>query len=247
MADVITHNIDQIINRLTAFERNVVPRATRRTLQQLGFDLAKRDVPVYMQAVFQNPNTLTRKSLSYKVVSPYEVRLTFRQNIGKGNDPARYLEPVNKTGGKARKPAYETKFTRFIQKSGIAPNLYPVPFEANLRKNSYGKVSQGEYSKAWSGLQTTKGAGKTGRGFRYFSKPDNRNRNNVRSRQGSLFDLPDGIYRVKGRGKGGVQLLFTYAQQKPTVPQIFDYKNMVSKNVAFKIGPMLSQNLRKML
>ena len=245
MADVITHNIDQIVNRLTAFQRTDLPRAARRTVNQLGFDLARRDVPGYMKTVFESPNNFTLKSLTYKVVSNYEVQLTFKQNVGKGNDPARYLEPVNKTGGGGRKPAYQTKFTRYLHAAGIAPrNLYPVPFKQNLSKNRYNKVSQGEYSKVWSGLQTTRGAGKTGRGFRYFSKPDNRNRSLISTRQGSLFDIPDGIYRVKGRGAGGLQLLFTYARQKPTVPQLFDYRNFVEKNVRLKIGPMLSQNLR---
>ena len=245
MADVLTHNIDQIVNRLTTLQRVDLPKATRRTVNQLGFDLARRDLPQYMQAVFDNPVPFTLRSVKYNVVSNYEVQLTFKQNVGKGNDPARYLFPVAKTGGGAKKPAYQTKFTRYIHKSGIAPrDLYPVPFKQNLSKNSYGNVSQGEYFKVWSGLQTTKGAGKTGRGFRYFSKPDNRNRSRFSTRQGSLFDLPDGIYRVKGRGASGVQLLFTYSKQQPMVPQIFDYKGFVQKNIRFRISPMLSQNLR---
>ena len=243
MADVLTHNIDQIVNRLTTLQRVDLPKATRRTVNQLGFDLARRDVPQYMRAVFDNPNKFTQRSLTYKVVSDYEVQLTFKQNVGKGNDPARYLYPVTKS--LPGNEAYQTKFTRYIHKAGIAPqNLYPVPFKKNLSKNSYGKVSQGEYSKVWSGLQTTKGAGKTGRGFRYFSKPDNRNRSRISTRQGSLLDLKDGIYRVKGRGKAGVQLLFTYAKEQPRVPKIFDYYGFVQKNIRFRIGPMLSQNLR---
>lgn len=242
MADVITHNIDQVVNRLTLLKRVEIPRAARRTVNQLGFDLARRDVPQYMKAVFENPNQFTLRSLTYKVVSNYEVQLAFKQNVPKGNDPARYLYPVAK--GLPGNQAYQTKFTRFIHKAGIAPrNLYPIPFKDNLSKNSYGKVSQGEYSKVWSGLQTTKGADKTGRDFRYFSVPDNRNRSRVSSRQGSLFDLPNGIYRVKGRGKTGIQLLFTYARKQPTVPKIFDYYGFVEKNVRFRVGAMLAQNL----
>ena len=247
MADVITHNIDQIVNRLTTLQRADLPRAARRTVNQLGFDLAKRYLPEYMKTVFESPNNLTMRSVEYDTVSNYEVQLSFRQDIGKGNDPARYLYPVAKTGGAGKKPAYQTKFTRYLHAAGIAPrDFYPVPFKQNLSKNSYGKVSQGEYSKVWRGLQTTKGAGKTGRGFRYFSKPDNRNRSLIRTRQGSLFDLPDGIYRVKGRGASGVQLLFTYAREQPRVSQIFDYKGFVEKTVAFRVGPMLRRNLAAM-
>ena len=247
MADVLTHNIDQIVNRLTTFERVDLPKATRRTVNQLGFDLAKRYLPGYMKTVFESPNNLTMRSVSYKTVSNYEVQLSFRQNIGKGNDPARYLYPVAKTGGAGKKPAYETKFSRYLHKAGIVPqDRYPIPKKENLNKNSYGKVSQGEYSKVWRGLQTTKGAGKTGRGFRYFSVPDNRNRANIMARQGSFFDLSPGIYRVKGRGAGGVQLLFTYAKAQPKVPQIFDYKGFVQKTVAFRVEPMLRRNLSVM-
>ena len=245
MADVLTHNIDQIVNRLTTLQRVDLPKATRRTVNQLGFDLARRDLPQYMRAVFDRPNTFTQRSVLYNVVSNYEVQLSFKQNVGKGNDPARYLYPVAKTGGAGKKPAYETKFSRYLHKAGIVPShRYPVPKKENLNKNSYGKVSQGEYSKVWRGLQSTKGAGKTGGGYRYFSIPDNRNRSNIMARQGSLFDLKPGIYRVRGRGAGGVQLLFTYAKRQPMVPQIFDYKGFVSKNIRFRIGPMLSQNLR---
>ena len=247
MADVLTHNIDQIVNRLTTFERVDLPRATRRTVNQLGFDLAKRYLPGYMKTVFESPNNLTMRSVSYKTVSNYEVQLNFRQNVGKGNDPARYLYPVAKTGGEGKKPAYETKFSRYLHKAGIVPyDRYPIPKKQNLNKNSYGKVSQGEYSKVWRGLQSTKGAGKTGGGYRYFSVPDNRNRANIMARQGSLFDLKPGIYRVRGRGAGGVQLLFTYAKQKPMVPQIFDYKGFVEKTVAFRLEPMLRRNLAAM-
>ena len=244
MADVITHNIDQIVNRLTAFQRTDLPRAARRTVNRLGYVLARKDLPAYMQGVFDDPVPFTQRSVRYDVVSNYEVQLTFKQNVGKGNDPARYLYPVAKTGGGGKKPVYQTKFTRYLHAAGIAPrNFHPVPFKANLSKNRYGNVSQGEYSKVWSGLQTTKGAGKTGRGFRYFSKPDNRNRSLIRTRQGSLFDLPDGIYRVKGRGASGVQLLFTYAKQQPRVPQIFDYIGFTRKHVAAFVPRELRRHL----
>ena len=101
-------------------------------------------------------------------------------------------------------------------------------------------MSPGEYGKVWSGLQTTKSDGE----FRYFSIPDNRGRSRVTTRQGSFFDLPKGIYRVKGRGEGGVQLLFTYARQQIRVKESFDYYGFVEKNIKFRIGPMLAQNLR---
>ena len=62
----------------------------------LGHQIARKDVPRYMKEVFENPNNFTQRSLTYKVVSNYKVQLTFKQNVPKGNDPARYLYPVTK-------------------------------------------------------------------------------------------------------------------------------------------------------
>ena len=270
MADVITHNIDLVVKDLAVFQRTVLPRAAKSTVHKLGYELSKRYLPGYMKAVFKNPNNFTLRSVSYKVVSNYEVQLSFRENVPKGNDPARYLYPVLKEGAPGKKPAYATKFTRFVHKAGIVPkNYYPVPFKENLAKNSYGKVSQGEYSKAWTGLNTSRPKSRrrkdldpsirfgsaprrmTGfnrdRADRYFSIPDNRNFRGIQTRQGSLFDLPDGIYRVKGRGPEGLQLLFTYAKSQPKVPQIFDYYGFVTKTLKFRADQVLRSYLSRYL
>jgi hypothetical protein len=269
MAATITHNIDAVIKRLNTFQRVDLPRATRRTMSNLGYTLAKRDVPGYMEAVFDRPNRFTLSSLSYKVVSPYEVQLSFRQNVPKGNDPARYLQPVLKEGGGGKKPAYSTKFTRFVHSSGAASRSeYPVPVKENLSKNSYGKVSQGEYSKAWSGLTSSLARSRKksdldpslsfggqkrrlagfnrNNNFRYFSKNNSGQifMGGAIQRppsKGSLFDtVKPGIYRIKSNN---LQLLFTYARQQPRVPQIFDYYGFVSKHVAAYVPRELARHL----
>ena len=254
MARAITHNIDDVVRRLNTYQRVDLPKATRRTMHLLGYQIARKDVPKYMKEVFENPNNFTLRSLTYKVVSEYEVQLSFKQNVPKGNDPARYLYGVTK--GLPGNEAYSTKFTRFVHSAGIVPrNRYPVPVKDNLNKNSYGKVSQGEYTKTWSGLITSlpktrtksqlneglKGFNRAAN-FRYFSIPDNRNLGGRSSRQGNLFDLGEGIYRVKGRSN--LQLLFTYAKRKPRVPEIFDYYGFVGRQVAFRAGLILRQALR---
>ena len=246
VAKAVTHNIEQVIQSLTLYQRTKLPKACRTFVNLIGYDMAKKYVPDYMNTVFENPNTLTLRSVNYKVVSNYEVQLSFRQNIGKGNDPANYLYPVLKDGGSSKKPAYSTKFTRFVHSAGIVPrNRYPVPVKEKLAKNTYGKVSQGEYTKTWSGLITSRPKSRRKsqlnpglRGFnrasnyRYFSVPDNRNFGGVQTRQGSLFDLGEGIYRVKGRDN--LQLLFTYAKQQPRVPTLFDYYGFVEKALVAK-------------
>ena len=254
MAATITHNIDAVVKGLTTFQRIDLPRAARRTMHVLGNQIARKDVPKYMQEVFESPNNFTLRSLTYKVVSNYEVQLTFKQNVPKGNDPARYLYPVTK--GLPGNEAYSTKFTRFVHSAGIVPrNRYPIPVKENLNKNSYGKVSQGEYTKTWSGLITSLPKTRTksqltagGRGFnraanfRYFSIPDNRNLGGRSSRQGNLFDLGEGIYRIKGRSN--LQLLFTYAKRKPRVPEIFDYYGFVGRQVNFRASAIFKEALR---
>lgn len=246
MAQTITHNIDAVLKELDLYARTKVPKAARVAIGRLGYDVAKVFVPQLMNEVFERPNAFTIKSLNYKVVSNYEVQLDFRKDVGKGNDPARYLYPST-----VGAPAYETKFSRYLHAAGIAPsNRYPIPVKENLAKNSYGKVSQGEYSKVWTGLSSSRpkrrqkkdldsslrfGQSKrrmTGfnpnANFRYFSIPDNRMMN-TSFKQTNLFGLGDGIYRAKGRND--LQLLFTYAKSKPKTPNIFDYQSFVAKVV----------------
>lgn len=273
MADVITHNIDLVVKDLTAFQRTVLPRAAKSTVHKLGFELSKRYLPGYMKTVFKNPNNFTLRSVSYKVVSNYEVQLSFRENVPKGNDPARYLYPVLKEGGGGKKPAYATKFTRFVHSAGIASkNEYPVPVAENLAKNAYGKVSQGEYSKVWSGLTSSLARSRKksdlNPGLSYGGRPQrmvgfNRN-NNFRyfsknradqiymgasiqkpPAKGSLFDkVRPGIYRIKSNN---LQLLFTYAKSQPMVPQIFDYYGFVTRTLQREADPILRSYLSRYL
>jgi hypothetical protein len=234
MAQTITHNIDAVLKGLDLYTRTKVPKAARVAIGRLGHDVANKFVPDRMNMVFENPNLFTLKSLEYKVVSNYEVQLDFKKDAGKGNDPARYLYPS--TVGAS---AYETKFSRYLHAAGIAPgNYYPIPVRSNLRLNSYGKPSQGEYTKTWNGLQSRYGSKSKG-AYRYFSVPDMRAGGQsggmrFRSVSARRNRLGNGIYRVKGskdKGSLDLQLLFTYAKSKPRTPRIFDYQSFVARVV----------------
>lgn len=234
MAATITHNIDAVLKGLDLYARTKVPKAARVAIGRLGFDIANKFVPDRMNMVFERPNQFTLKSLNYKVVSNYEVQLDFRKDVGKGNDPARYLYPST-----VGAPAYETKFSRYLHAAGIAPaNYYPIPVKGNLKLNAFGKASQGEYTKAWNGLQSRYGMKSKG-AFRYFSVPDMRPGGQsggmrFRSVGARRNPLGNGIYRVKGsvaKGTLDLQLLFTYAKSKPQTPNIFDYQSFVAKVV----------------
>jgi len=265
MAAALKVEVEDAIKKLNLFQKTQIPFASKRTLQKLGKLIAKDKVPAHMKEVFKSPNNLTLKSLNFKMVGNYEVKLDFISNVSKGNAPTNYLAPV--TRGVQGNQAYETKFSRFVKKAGIVPsNYYPIPFKPNLRTNSLGKPSQGEYSQAWSGLNTSLASSRSKKqldpnfqltgfkkrtgGFnrakanRYFSIPDNRN---VRTRQGSFFDLPKGIYRVKGRGGNGVQLLFTYAERPPTVPKIFNYYGIARTSVVKDAPGIFREMLREAL
>ncbi len=223
MAATITHNIDAVLKGLDLYARTKVPKAARVAIGRLGFDIANKFVPDRMNMVFERPNQFTLKSLNYKVVSNYAVQLDFRKDVGKGNDPARYLYPST-----VGAPAYETKFSRYLHAAGIAPaNYYPIPVRSNLKLNSYGKPSQGEYTKAWNGLQSRYGMKSKG-AYRYFSVPDMRPGGQsgglrFRSVGARRNPLGNGIYRVKGSSAKGtldLQLLFTYAKSKPRTPHL---------------------------
>ena len=268
MGAALKVEVDSLIKELTLLERSQIPFACKLTVQRLAKAIAKQDIPAHMKQVFQSPNSLTLRSANYKVVSNHEARLNFIEDIKKGNSPTNYLAPVTKKPlGPPGTAAYETKFSRFVKKAGIVPsNFYPIPFKPNLRTNSLGKPSQGEYSQAWSGLNTSLASSRSKKqldpnfqltgfkkrtgGFnrakanRYFSIPDNRN---ARTRQGSFFDLPKGIYRVKGRGGNGVQLLFTYAERPPAVPKIFDPYGVAQEKLPKRAPGIFKHALRQAL
>ena len=241
MTQALKVDVDDAIKKLNLVQRAQIPFAAKLTLQRLAKAVTKKDIPAHMKEVFQSPNNLTLKSLNFKVVSNYEVKLDFIDSVDKGNAPTNYLAPV--TRGVSGNQAYETKFSRFVKKAGIVPNnYYPIPFKSNLRTNKYGKPSQGEYSTAWSRLQIAGSPGK--RKDRYFSIPDNRMRG-VSRKQLTLFGLSEGIYRVKG--KSNLQLLFTYAKRPPTVPKLFNYYGVVETKVAKRAPGIFRDALRQAL
>lgn len=260
MAASITHNIDKVIKDLNTYQRTTLPRAARTTMSRLGYTLAKKDIPRYMKEVYNNPNNFTLRSLNYKVESNYKVRLSFRDNVPKGNSPSRYLEPTTKDTGNTQ--AYRTKFSRFLKSAGaVSGTEYPRPITRHLA-SANGKVKSYEYARTWSGLVSPlnsyrKPSSTSGRGFnrnnnwRYFSK-DNSNKifmgGQVRKppTKGSLFDLvKPGVYRVKGLGQPAVlQALFTYLPRTPNVPEIFDYYGQIERQVNFRVAPMLREALK---
>ena len=271
MAASITHTIDKVIKDLNIYQRSTLPRAARTTMSRLGYKLAKEEIPKYMKGVYNNPNNLTLSSLNYKVESNYKVRLSFRDNVPKGNSPSRYLEPTTKGTGNTQ--AYETKFTRMLRSTGaVSGNEYPRPVTSNLASKN-GKVKPYEYARAWSGLTSSLPRSRSkselnrdlsfggakrklsgfnrNNNFRHFSK-DRQGRIFMGAQiqkpptPGSLFDfVKPGIYRIKGLAQPSVlELLFTYLPRTPDVPEIFDYYGQVERQVNLNLPTMLRDALK---
>ena len=255
MASVET-NVTSVINNLTLLQRRHIPSAAKAAVKRAGFQLAKRRFPDYMRKNFANPVPLTTNKIFYnysenKSAGEYSVSIGFIKQVPKGNAPASYLLstiPGNPRG------AYATKFTRFLHKSGIAPrNYWPIAMTGNegFPTNRYGNARQSVYAMAREGLNRGY-TGKGSRAYRYFSIPDGRRRGPA-SRQGSLFDLPEGVYRVKGKvGTSGFSLnmIFGYAKKRPSArTQKFDWEliaqTYIKQELNKDFGKQLSYRLAR--
>jgi len=254
MASVET-NVSSVINNLTLLQRRHIPSAAKAAVKRAGFQLAKRRFPEHMRNTFANPVPLTTNKIFYnysenKSAGEYSVAIGFIKQTAKGNAPASYLYSTIPGNSRA---AYATKFTRFVHRAGIVPsNYWPIAMAGNegVPTNRYGNVRQSVYANARTGLISSNLKGS--RAYRYFSIPDGRARGPA-SRQGSLFDLPEGIYRVKGKvGQSGFSLnmIFAYAKSRPQAKtQKFDWemiartyvKQELNKNFGRELGYRLAR------
>lgn len=252
MARSIETNVTSVIDKLTLLQRRHIPSAAKSAVKRAGFQLAKRRLPEHMRRNFANPVPLTTNKLFYnyaenKSAGEYSVTIGFIKQVDKGNAPASYLFstiPGNPRG------AYATKFTRFVHKAGIVPkNYWPIPLVGNegVPGNRYGNARQSVYQRAREGLLRKGAAGKTGRGFRYFSIPDQRRPARGKTRQGNLFDLGPGIYRVKGKvGTRGLTLnmIFAYAKARPNAAtQKLDYEMVARKYIKQELNKNFGKEL----
>lgn len=258
MARSVETNVTSVINNLTLLQRRHIPSAARASVKRAGFQLAKRRLPEHMRNTFDNPVPLTTNKLFYnysenKSAGDYSVTIGFIKQVPKGNAPASYLFPTIPGNDRG---AYPTKFTRFLHKAGIIPKAYwPIALGGNegVPLNRYGNVRQSVYQLAREGLSRSGPGGKTGRGYRYFSVPDNRGRARGATRQGNFFDLPPGVYRVKGKPEQAgfsLNMIFAYAKSRPQAStQKLDYemvarkyiKEELNKNFGREIGYRLAR------
>ena len=235
----ITFDADSLIGKLNVLQAVQLPYAGKRALQKLGFELRK-DLAVYMAEQFANPVPFTLTSPRYKA-DGLELRISISRIGDKGQDPGRYLYPVSTEDGGGGKPAYTTRFTRALRKTGVIdPAMYAVPFleGRGVRVNSYGNMSSGQYQQVLAALKTDTGMGAGKRAWRYFAIPDRRKTSTRPNR------LPVGIYRAQGND---VQRLFALTTTQPKVPTIFDFYGRTDATAQRLMPTLLSQALRDAL
>lgn len=232
MARSIEFDAQALIGSIDALRGAQLPFAGNRALRQLGFSL-RTELQREMRDKFQNPVPFTISSPRY-AVDGLELTVSISKDGAKGQDPARYLFPVTQGGD-----AYITRFTRAIRRIGVVDaSYYAIPFlkGVGVRLNAYGNMSPGQYQQTLAGLKADggRGVGKRGAQWRYFSVPDQRGGKRPTGR------LKPGIYRAKSND---VQLLFTYARQKPQVPALFDFEGVVQRHSQAVLPSLLSKAL----
>jgi len=231
----IKWDVEDLIGKIDIVQKSHIPYAGAQAMKRFAYLFSKQQVPKEMQDAFRSPVPLTLKSVNY-TADGLKATFTVLPRIPKGNAPGKYLYPVSNEDVSGRKEIYETRFTQGLRKKGVVGDSYwPVPFLGGRGiKVSNGRMRPSQYQEVLAGLDR-KGPG-TG-GYRYVSIPDNRssrNRSNA---------LPDGIYRIKGRND--VQMLFTYARTKPTVPTIFDLRQYALDYGAEVLPSLLSKSLER--
>lgn len=232
----IEWDVEKLIGKLNVIEKVQIPYAANRALNKWAYQFAKKELPREMRDAFENPVPRTLSSGKYEVKG-MEARLYIKDLQDKGQSPKAYLYPVSTEDSRGRKPALDTRFTKYLRKlppeRGLASNGYAVPnFESPaIRLNQYNNVSPGQYSQIVTGLNNS--SGMSG-GYRYLSIP-----------LGSRNNLSPGIYRVKSR-ETPVNL-FNYTRNQPRVQANFDMRLYVEDSASLELPKLLQKSLRQAL
>jgi hypothetical protein len=225
MAKSIEFDANRVLGRLDVLRSTQINYAGRQALKQLGWDL-KQHHRQQMANIFEKPVPFTLSSPRYRA-DGLELYFRISTDGPKGQDPARYLYPVSTQDSAGRKPVYQTRFAKFLQKEGIT-TLHPIPYlrGRGVRKTSYGNMSPAQYSQVKAGLLRQDGS--------YFSIPDNRRTSARRT------TLKPGIYQRKAKS---INMLFGYTPTVPTIPATYDFFGLTSSYAQKHFPTILSKAL----
>ena len=213
----IEFDVEGLIGKVDAITTTQIPYAGRRAMFQLANILRTEAWPTYARVNFDRPVPLTTRGLIAKA-DGLNVTLSFDRIIKGGQDPARYLKPVQDGGS-----IYVTRFTRKLTQMKVMPATYKYARPNNASSglagqiNQYGNVNPGFYTSVLSALDREPGS-KTRSKYadsKFFSVPDGRKPAPKNQR------LTPGIYRQKG---GLLSKIFTYETDLPTVGKRWDFE-----------------------
>ena len=213
----IHFDVEDLIGKVDAITATQLPYAGSRAMFQLANILRTEAWPAYAQVNFEKPVPLTTSGLIAKA-DGLRVELSFDRPAKGGQDPARYLSPVQDGG-----EIYVTRFTRALTRKGIKPATYKYakPNTGSLGMageiNEYGNVRNSFYTAVLKALDRKPGA-KTRSKYgdsRFFSVPDGRRPSRQNQR------LKPGIYRAKGPV---LSQIFSYEENLPTVSKRWDFE-----------------------
>lgn len=147
----VEFDVNPLIKRLDGIKAVQVPFAASLALNRIakGARKAQQDE---MRNKFDRPVPYTINSIYIKssTKSNLNAELGIKEFAGKGNAARDYLFPQIAGGN-----AYVTRFQKSLRAKGIlAPNEYAVPTQSDyLRRNQFGNVTPGEYTKVLFDLQ----------------------------------------------------------------------------------------------
>ena len=236
----IEFDVEELIGKVDAITATQLPYAGRRAMFQLANILRTEAWPAYAQVNFEKPVPLTTSGLLAKA-DGLRVELSFDRPAKGGQDPARYLSPVQEGGA-----IYVTRFTRALTRRGIKPATYKYakPNIGSLGMageiNEYGNVRNSFYSSVLKALDRKPGSSTRSKygdsGF--FSVPDSR-------RPGrSSQHLKPGIYRLKNKL---LSQIFSYQEDLPTVGKRWDFEEFADISTKELLPSLLSKAIDEAL
>jgi len=192
--------LEDMNKALTDLEKKQLPFATSRAINNTLFKM-RRDLQRVMERVFDRPTGLTLKSPLFKKSTKKRLigRLWIRDDVGKGNAPATYLQPQIKGGGGAGLGVRGFKgFENLLRHRGFLPRGWYVMPAKGARLNKFGNFTPAKHKKILAELTI---GGKIGKVFAV--------------RRQSAGGLPPGIYERSGRGRLKATAVMIFVKKQP--------------------------------
>jgi hypothetical protein len=215
----VSIDIDEAQRYLSTVEKQQFPYACARALTMTARD-AKVHVQGKLPKIFDRPTPFTINSLysSYATKKNLYSEVGYREWATKGTPAYKYLSP-NVYGLDRPQKASE----RLLERKGLIPSGSKLVMSKAVRKNQYGNVTGGMYTRILSGLGAHMQAGFTANSRRGSKKA---RRYFIGTPRGGT--MPAGIYE---RFKGHIRPLF-FIEPRARYKPVFHIQGLVEQAVA---------------